>query len=375
MNFAFCLYKYFPYGGLQRDFLRIAEEAARRAHRVTAYVGEWEGAIPDKLKVVIVPTRGLFNHYRSANFYADVRPLLQAERYDAVTGFNKIPGLDLYYAADVCFKDRTTHRSAFYRLMPRYRHFVSFEQAVFDPRAHTKILLLAASQREPYMRQYGTPVERFHVLPPDVAPDRKIESFDESMRIEAREQLQLESSERIVLMVGSGFKTKGLDRALEAMAALPPVLRARSRLLIVGQDNPRAYRKQALILGIVDRVSFLGGRDDIPRLLRAADVLIHPAYHENTGSVLLEAMASGLPVLVTDVCGYAPHVEAGKAGVLVHTPFQQSALNAALLDMLQSDRRADWGRSGIAYIRSIDTTDRVKEVVDLIEAEAERRQQ
>lgn len=373
MKLVFTLYKYFPYGGLPRDFMRIAQEAASRSHEVHVLAEEWEGEIPPQLSVVVTRPQGWSNHRRSANFHEQLRHFRRTQRPDVVIGFNRMPDLDVYYAADVCFKDRAMQRSPFYRMMPRYRHFAAFEEAVFDPNGHTKILLLAESQREPFVRQYHTPLHRFHVLPPDVADDRIAASYDIDARIKARTQLDIEDDQLLVLMLGSGFKAKGLDRALQAIASLELDLRNRVRFFVVGQDNPKPYQKLATQLGIDRQTEFLGGRSDVPRLLLGADLLIHPAYHENTGSVLLEAMASGLPILATDVCGYAPHITAGQAGIVLPSPFEQGRLNTELARMLRSSDRGDWGRNGIAYIHSIDTTARVREAVDIIEAQGRTR--
>ena len=62
----------------------------------------------------------------------------------------------------------------------------------------------------------------------------------------------------------------------------------------------------------------------MPAFLLAADLLLHPAYHENTGTILLEALVSGLPILTTDVCGYAHYVQEAKAGCVLTSPFQQT---------------------------------------------------
>ena len=78
---------------------------------------------------------------------------------------------------------------------------------------------------------------------------------------------------------------------------------------MIGQNSPGRFGLLARQLGVVDRVHFLGGRHDVPDFLLASDLLVHPAYAENTGTVLLEAMVSGLPVLTTDVCGYAFHIQ------------------------------------------------------------------
>jgi UDP-glucose:(heptosyl)LPS alpha-1,3-glucosyltransferase len=92
------------------------------------------------------------------------------------------------------------------------------------------------------------------------------------------------------------------------------------------------------------------GRDDIPRFLQSADLLLHPAYAESAGYVLLEATVAGLPVLTTATCGYAFHVEKACAGLVCAEPFSQRELNERLVAMLSSpDDRLQWHRNGLAY--------------------------
>ncbi len=115
----------------------------------------------------------------------------------------------------------------------------------------------------------------------------------------------------------------------------------------------------------------LSGREDIPHFLLGADVLIHPAYNENTGTVFLEAMASGLPVLVTDVCGYACYIEQAQAGVLIHSPFEQQHLNAALLNMLTNKQaQQQWQQNALNFTASADIYSMPEHAADLIEHQA-----
>jgi glycosyltransferase involved in cell wall biosynthesis len=97
----------------------------------------------------------------------------------------------------------------------------------------------------------------------------------------------------------------------------------RTRLIAIGQDEPSVFCAGAS-LGVAEQVSILQGRSDIPRFLLGADLLIHPAYNENTGTVLLEALVAGLPVLATAVCGYAHYIEEAEGGLVVPEPFAQS---------------------------------------------------
>lgn len=356
MRLAFVLFKYFPFGGLQRDFLRIALACQARGHAVRVYTLSWQGAVPAGFEVVTVPVRALTNPRRDEKFVAWVRADLAARPVDRVVGFNKMPGLDVYYCADPCYEDKArTLRGPLYRLSGRYRHFAAYERAVFDPAGHTEILMISAQQQPLFVRHYGTPPERFHLLPPGIAADRRAPPDAAAIRAAFRSEFDLRDDDLLLAQIGSGFKTKGLDRSLRALAALPPQLRARTRLIAIGQDEPRPFLRQIKGLGLQRQVSILRGRDDIPRFLLGADLLIHPAYNENTGTVLLEAVVAGLPVLTTAACGYAHYIEEAGAGRVIPPPFEQQALDAALAAMLaDAGARRRWSANGLAFAARAD---------------------
>jgi UDP-glucose:(heptosyl)LPS alpha-1,3-glucosyltransferase len=170
-----------------------------------------------------------------------------------------------------------------------------------------------------------------------------------------------------VVQIGSGFKTKGVDRSLKALAALPAELRKRTRMLVIGQDDPKVFQLQSVALGLGDRVQFLKGRSDIPRFLLGADLLIHPAYNENTGTVLLEAQVAGLPVLVSAVCGYAHYIAEADSGLVLDEPFEQTQLNRYLQTMLGDDgARSQWARNGLAFADTADLYSMPQHAADVI---------
>ena len=375
MRLALALYHYFPYGGLQRDFLRIAGEAARRGHRVTVFTTAWQGENPDGLDVRFIPSRGWSNHRRLCNFAVDLdRALSRSGPWDAVLGFNKLPGLDWYYAADPCYVaavDET--RSWLYRLGSRYRGYARLERSVFAPQAKTRILLIAEPELARFRSWYGTPAERFVLLPPGIARDRVAGPDAPVFRGQARRALRCGDDELILLQVGSAFRTKGVDRSLLAMAAMPEPLRQSVRLLVAGRGDALPMERLADRLGIASQVAFLGARDDVPQLLLAADLLLHPARTENTGTVLLEAMAAGLPVLTTANCGYAGHVRAGEGGWVMPVPFDQTTFNRELARALTSPDRVERGHSGLDYVRRTDIFSMPEKAVDAVETVAAGR--
>jgi glycosyltransferase involved in cell wall biosynthesis len=131
-------------------------------------------------------------------------------------------------------------------------------------------------------------------------------------------------------------------------------------LLLVGDGPLRAEMEQRVgTLGLTSRVRFLGIRPDVPDLLASADVFALPSVSEAASLTLMEAMASGLPVVVTDVGGNPELVTHGVEGLLI--PRRDARAGAEALRMLLSDRalRARMGQAAAARARShyrLDTT-------------------
>lgn len=375
MKLALTLFHYFPHGGLQRDCLRVAEVLAQRGHAVTLICGTWQGRRPVGLDLRVLGRRGGTNHGADAAFARAALGLARSLGVDAVIGFNRMPGLDICYSAENCFKARATEdRSALYRVMPRYRTYCRLEEAVFGRKSRTELLLLASSQLESYRRHYDFDAGRAHLMPPAIMRDRIRTSDAAAIRAACRSELALPDEQYALLALGSGFRTKGLDRTLRAIAALPEATRRELQLLVVGRGKAGAMARLARRLGVGRQVRFLGARDDVPRLLLGADLLVHPARDECTGTVILEAIVAGLPVLSTANCGYSEHVARAGAGVVVKEPFELAAMVRDLAGMLDRRRLADWSRNGLRYGQGADLYRGTEVAADTIERILRRRQ-
>lgn len=338
MKLAFALFHYFPYGGLERNMLAMAQVCAERGHQVTIYTQNWQGVRPENIPVIELPSRRFTNHGRARAFAKAVNLALKGAETDLVVGFNKMPHLDVCYAADVCFAQKAfEERNWLYRLSGRCRQFLALEKAVFDERSSTEIMLITPDQGRAFQYYYRTPSARLHVLPPGIKHDRVMPPDYDQQRLHLRKNYGIGSNDYLLLMVGSDFKRKGLNRSIIALASLSEPLRSRARLWVVGQDNPEPYIALAQKLGVADKLSFLGARDDIPQLMWSADVFLHPAYSEAAGAVLLEAAVAGLPVIVTDVCGFSHYIEQHEMGLVLTTEDVEIRLGDAIENIATQD--------------------------------------
>ncbi len=159
-----------------------------------------------------------------------------------------------------------------------------------------------------------------------------------------RARLGLDSRRRYVICVARFHPVKDHATLLRAFAMVAAA-RADVDLLLVG-DGPLRPQLQSLVetLRIGDRTRFLGVRTDVPELLQAADLFALMSLSEAASLTLLEAMAAGLPVVVTDVGGNPEIVEEGAHGYLVAREDADAAAAAMLRVLDESGRAQAMGR-------------------------------
>lgn len=336
-----------------------------RGHAVTIFCRKREGDFPD-LAIVELPNIALTNHGRNIRFARHLSDAVNG-RFDIVAGFNKMPGLDILYCAD---PPARPPRNLFDRINPRVMGMHRLEASCFGPQSDTQLLLLADPQRDDYQRIWAMTEARVAVMPPTIERGRAQPALRGSeARAEMRAKLGLASSTLAWLFVAGFPETKGFDRILTALPSFPHV-----RVLCAGFDlaDPKLGRlaKQAAHLNVAHQIVSLGRREDIPALMAASDLLVHPSRLDITGTVILEAMVNGLPVITTALCGYAAHVTAAGAGIVTPEPFAQRAFTSALEQANDAACRARWSANAAAYGAANDLYSGLDRAADAIERAA-----
>jgi glycosyltransferase involved in cell wall biosynthesis len=206
----------------------------------------------------------------------------------------------------------------------------------------------ATSEREAEeARAFGFTLPRIAIVPNGV----ELRAEDERSADIGNKQRAADESEPYVLCLGRVNWKKGLDRLIAAMRCT-----SAARLVIAGNDDEgyeQELQAQALRLGVADRVTFTGAVHGAAkwRLYRQATVFVLASYSENFGNAVLEAMACGIPVIVTPEVGVANLVQASGAGIVADG--SPEAL-ASAISTLFGDRAAGlaMGERGRALVTS-----------------------
>ncbi|HMA72097.1 MAG TPA: glycosyltransferase family 4 protein [Xanthobacteraceae bacterium] len=350
MRIAFAIMKLFPGGGLQRDCVEIARYCRQRGHEVVIFTSFKDASdFADDLAVAVLPIRQSTNHRMLEDFATSFRWVASLQGFDLVVGFDKLTHLDVLYCADPSVYFRMT-AERFRFLIPRYRTYLALERATFEPERKTKVVMLSRKQLNEYRNVWHTPPERLSLLPPTISSARRHPEYRiNGVRAALRTELGLMPRDWLWIAIGVQPHTKGLDRTMAALREFPM-----AKLLVIGLTETstraaRAMAARARRLGLENRISFLGHREDIAEVMAAADLLVHPARRDTTGTVILEAVVNGLPVVTTSVCGYAQHVDAAEAGIVIDEPFEHTAFIAALSTAEDAGLRSRWSASAEHY--------------------------
>ncbi|MBX3179370.1 MAG: glycosyltransferase family 4 protein [Candidatus Hydrogenedentes bacterium] len=216
-----------------------------------------------------------------------------------------------------------------------------------------RYVAVSAENRDRLARAFGMPPDEILVIPNGVRIDRF--AFDDEQRAGARarvrEALNLPPDAVLCLTVGRLSHQKGHDILVPAIPHV--VARFPGVHFLWAGDGPREKKLRALLVtyGASPHVTLLGRRDDMPELLNACDLLVHPARFEGQPFSVLEAMAAGLPVVSAAASGI-PEIIAHEVHGLLCRPDDIGALRDAILDALADPeamaRRADAARERVA---------------------------
>jgi len=312
--------------------------------------------------------RKFFSFLHIVSFVQLLR-LLRRERFDVVHVHTPIASVIGRLAARVARVPHvvyTAHGFYFHDRMPRWRRRAIIWLERFLARWCTDLVLsqsledVETALRERIVRHRDDIVW--------IGNGIDIDCFRAERDLSTREEFGFTAEHFVVGFVGRIVREKGLDELIAAMAAVRERVPS-ARLLVIGAplDGDRDVRTRLHLNELMEQlnlqgvVCFAGPRQDVPLLLRGMDLFVLPSHREGMPRSIIEAMASGLPVVATDIRGCREEVVQGVNGLLV--PIRDPArLAEALVELLTDEARRR--RMGLASRQLAEAQFREEEVLD-----------
>jgi UDP-glucose:(heptosyl)LPS alpha-1,3-glucosyltransferase len=233
------------------------------------------------------------------------------------------------------------------RLIKRYftpRHYIALwiQKKQFQMRRVKKIIAISTMVKNDIIRYYKVPEEKIEVIFNCVDIDRFHPRNRDLYCRSTREFLNIQGHTVILLFAGHNYRLKGLEPLLGALSVLKEtVLHQPIHLLIIGRGQITRYKRIARKLGVLELTTFLGPVKDMEKFYGASDIYVHPTFYDSFSLTVLEALASGLPVVTSRFAGAAEIIVSEKGGKVLDNPRDLKALSEAIAYFLDQDRREE----------------------------------
>jgi len=356
MRLAIIRQRYTPFGGAERFVERALDALSARGIEILLLTRRWPPGTNAKVTPQIVNPRYLGRTMRDASFAREVCKAVAAMPGTLVQSHERIACCDIYRSGDgvhaAWVEERMRDASPFTRAAlagsPFHRYMLAAERRLYaSPRLQRVICISHMVQTEIHER-FGLPRERLPVIYNAIDPAVFNPGLQQHRR-DIRARCGIPQDAVVFLLVGSAYARKGVGRALQALALLPPA----AHLLVVGRDRaPGRYATLARRLDVADRVTFAGAQVDPTPFYGAADAFVLPTLYDALSNAVLEALACGLPVVTSDRCGAGELVLANAAGTVC--PARDiKGIASGMAALLDPATRAQAARGALAAVRPL----------------------
>lgn len=332
-------------GGTERDLYKTAEGLRDLGHEIHLFCCEYEVEPPVGTFRHRVPVLPLGRTARLWSFATLAPRITREHKCDVVLGFGRMLQQDVLRSGGgthLGFLERLgreggARRRLWQRMSCYHRSLLAIEKRQFRPGQFKKILAVSEEVKHDIVRHYSVPAEQILVIYNGVDQARFHPSRSQEARAVVRNQWNIPLDAPVVLFVGSGFRRKGLDRLL----ALWNHSKLQSSYLLIVGDDARIARYKAWAETVSkERIIFTGRRHDVENYYAAADVVALPSVQEAFGNVVLEALSSGVPVVVSRSVGAAELLEGVLSDGIVNTPEDSAELKTKLIRTLERARNS-----------------------------------
>lgn len=253
-----------------------------------------------------------FHKVPTVNFPRWFKPLsfaLFSQKIIEKTGFDLIHSHERIFASDIFTFHGIPHKTWVKEVRNKRPSLFDITTSYLEKKLITcaktpTISAVSSLVKKELLKIYDIPEKRIQVSHPGVSMERFKILDKKACREEILNNHGLKPNDVVALFVGMNFEIKGLDLILNGISNIAKENKeSRLKLLVVGRGNEAKFSRMAKDLDIADRVIFAGSTREVEKYYLAGDFFIMPSYYDTFGLVVLEAMAAGLPVIISETVG------------------------------------------------------------------------
>lgn len=344
MRVAFIRYKYDPFGGAERFTQMLLRSLAEQGAEAHIFARKWPEPVAPGVLFHKIGGPGWPSLLGHASFVFLVGRAVRAGNFDLIQSNERTLSQHVYRAGDgvharwleLRAMEQGWLRRLSVGLNPFHFYRLWLERRLFEHPDLRAVIVNSEMVRSEILARFRIPEDRIHTIYNGV----DLERFHPASRLTTGAQLRSRSGLGddlpVVLFVGSGFERKGLKHLLHALSETE----GNARLWVVGKGKTGHYKKLAKKLGIADRTVFWGPQQDVARFFATADIFALPTLYDPFPTVVLEAMASGLPVITTKNCGAAEIITQGEEGFVISSASEVDRMAQHLTYLYRRDHRS-----------------------------------
>ena len=257
---------------------------------------------------------------------------------------------------------RRLHRRLYYALLCR------LERRVYS---NPRVTLAAVSGHTAEQLAHYFGRRDVAVIPNGVNVQHFCPAAVASLRAAERQRWHCAPEQTVLLLIGNDWRNKGLPALLAAMARCSDLP---LRLLVAGQDDQTEFRARAAIAGIRERIEFCGTAPDVRSFYAAADVVVAPSLEDSFNLPVLEAMACGLPSIVSREAGVSEWLTHGFDALLLRDPEDAGEIAEAIRAVASGTQlRRTLAENAMATAAKFSWDEHVARLRTLMETTADRK--
>ncbi len=343
MKVAVVVPRYGLVGGAEKVVFELTERLAVMENmEVHVFANSWrKGTAPVTFHRV---PRVLFPRWlKPIAFAFMVDRMINSRRFDLIHSHDRIVNMDVFTMHGI--PHRTWVREARKKKMSLFDLAVDRLERRGIQGSNPFVLPVSSLVKDELLRVYRLPESRIRVIHPGMDPGVFNTTAIEGSRAAIRARFGFTDNDTVVLFVGMNFEIKRLDLVIDAIAAVSRFRTdCRPFLLVVGRGPRDRYMARARKAGVGDRVVFAGVTDDMASFYAASDIFAMPSRFDTFGLVVLEAMAAGLPVIITENTGAKDLVKSGRQGFVLPVDASAENLAACIRRLMDKGVRSRMGR-------------------------------